>query len=152
MGWSEFQMLHDFEQNGYVNSSENGNYPWYADLMRDTLKNGKRGFRPFSYYVQHTSIPADMFNGFYVDYDGVQRYYINGIPLPKGVDLVLPSGLVSVEDAAFLHIGKQVVFLPRSIKYIAEDAFGPEVTVMGYAGSAAETWANEHGNAFIRIN
>ena len=79
-GWSDFQPLHDYEQVGYVNTNENGNYPWYHDLTRNTIKTGKEGFLKYSFYVSHKSIPVDMVNGDHVDYDGVTRYYADGIP------------------------------------------------------------------------
>ena len=53
-GWSGFENLHSFQENGYPkNSDKDGDYPWYRDLARDQLKNGKRGFKEESFYIRH---------------------------------------------------------------------------------------------------
>lgn len=51
-GWSDFQLVHDNDANGY-HSSDIGFLDWYGDLMTDTLSNGKRGFKKVSFYVPH---------------------------------------------------------------------------------------------------
>lgn len=69
------------------------------------------------------------------------------------ITLRLPNGLTSIESEAFA--GAHVVFLviPKTVTYIADDAF-PLTTeyVLGYAGSAAKAWADDHGIAFIEID
>ena len=48
-GWSGFQEVHGAGPNGYTDRY--AFMDWYADLMRDTLKNGKSGFHAASFYV-----------------------------------------------------------------------------------------------------
>ena len=50
-GWAGFQSLHDAEANGYKDKVDW--LDWYSDLMSDSLKNGKAGFREISFYVRH---------------------------------------------------------------------------------------------------
>ena len=50
-GWSDFEPLHNVEENGY--KFEHSNLLWYKDLTRDQIKNGHRGFRRDSFYVRH---------------------------------------------------------------------------------------------------
>lgn len=51
-GCHDFQPLHSADENGY--SSEKYDYlDWYADLMTDSLKNGKKGFSPEAFIVTH---------------------------------------------------------------------------------------------------
>ena len=51
-GWNGFQGLHDGEENGYEDH-DTGWLEWQRDLMQDTIKTGKAGFRPESFYVRH---------------------------------------------------------------------------------------------------
>ncbi len=148
-GWKDFQLLHDFNKNGYAESG-NGNFPWYQVLIRNTLKNGRAGFLKYSFYVPHTSIPAEMSNGLYTDYDNVTRYYVNGLPVQQKVDLVLPASLKRVEAEAFRYL-EVTVYVPASVVYIGENAFGPNTTLIVHKGSAAETWAKQNGAAFVEV-
>ncbi|MBR6186690.1 MAG: hypothetical protein IKQ41_10570 [Clostridia bacterium] len=54
-GWTGFQELHSWPDNGYVSNDTYG-FDWYFDLMRDTIKNGRFGFHPASYYVTHYGV------------------------------------------------------------------------------------------------
>ncbi len=148
-GWSGFEALHDFDKSGYDNTYENGNYPWYRDLMRNTIKNGNQGFYKQSFYVSHYGVSAKMAKGFHTDYDGVMRYYINGIPYV--IDVIIPANTKKIGSGAFAGISGKSVYIPASVKSIADDAFGKGITVYGYTGSAAETWAKAKGYTFIQL-
>lgn len=63
----------------------------------------------------------------------------------------VPEGYLTVESRAFADIsGELTITLPDSLISIAPDAFdGSTVTLQGYAGSAAEAYAREHGLRFL---
>ena len=148
-GWNQFQLLHDYAQNGYENTYENGNFPWYHDLMRNELKNGEKGFLRYSFYIRHASVPDGMSYGIHTDYDHVTRCYIDG--LPHAVDLVIPASVEAIEAEAFAGIRGKRIYIPDTVRYIDPTAFSPGITVYGYPGSAAETWSKNNGHAFIRV-
>ena len=79
-GWDGFEGVHSHVINGYDVSTGVGHMEYYHDLARDTIRNGRPGFRPSSFYVSHRQIPADKKNGIQADYDGMFRMYKNGLP------------------------------------------------------------------------
>ena len=144
-GWTDFQELHSGDINGYGN----GTYYWYNLLMSNTLDNGNYGFLGQSYYVPHKNIPAALKNGRHKDYDGVERYYING--LPHIIDLYIPEMTTAIDAEAFLHIKAKSVLIPNTVKSIGENAFNTGTIIYGEKGSYGQTWANENGFAFVSI-
>ena len=148
-GWGLFEALHDYEQSSYENTTKNGNYPWYHDLMRNQLKSGKHGFLKYSYYVYHHGIPAGMTYGLHVDYDGVARVYING--MPHSVDIVIPNAAQRIEAEAFKGIPGKNVYIPPTVQYIDGQAFGSGITVYGYWGTVAQQWSQAKGYTFVPI-
>ncbi len=66
----------------------------------------------------------------------------------------LPNGLREIEDEAFSLNGNiDSVFIPESVNAISATAFDGNVTrVFGFPGSAAETFANETGRAFVPVS
>lgn len=144
-GFADFQPLHNGDENGY----ETGTYSWYRVLMSNTLANGKYGFLKMSYYVKHYPVDAAKANGLQTDYDGVQRYYINGIP--RSIDLMLPAATKVVSPQAFINTKAKSVFIPRSVLYIGDNAFPKGMTIYGYPYSAAEKWAKENNCTFISV-
>ncbi len=147
-GYFEYEELHSGDINGYGN----GHYGWYRPLMTDTLNNGKRGFLKQSYYVSHKSISKEMSNGLHEDYDGVWRYYIDGLPVFADADLFLPYTLETIESEAFRGLPVQSILIPPTVQSIAWDAFSPGITIYGKSGSYAETWAGQNGYPFVKIN
>ena len=117
--------------------------------MTNTLNNGHYGFLRQSYYVRHYPVERSMRSGLHTDYDGVGRYYING--LPHIIDLFLPASATSVEAEAFLDAGAGSVLIPESVVFIGDGAFDPGTVIYGKKGSYAETWAGQNGFRFIRI-
>ncbi len=67
-------------------------------------------------------------------------------------DLVLPSGLASIESEAFADDTFESVYIPGAVASIAEDAFGDrtDLTVYGEPGKYAQSYADEAGFTFIR--
>ena len=145
VGWNGYEALHSGDENGYGN----GTYDWYRVLMTNTLNNGHYGFLRQSYYVRHYPVERSMQSGLHTDYDGVQRYYISG--LPHIIDLFLPASATSVEAEAFLDTGTGSVLIPESVVFIGDGAFDPGTVIYGKKGSYAETWAGRNGFRFIRI-
>ena len=146
IGWNKFQALHSGDENGYGN----GTYRWYHLLMTDTMDNGNKGFLKQSYYVRHYPVSGNMRNGLHKDYDGVYRYYING--LPHIIDLFLPASTKTINAEAFQYISAKSVLIPETVKDIGANAFNPGTVIYGKGGSYAENWANQNGYTFIRIN
>ena len=146
VGWDDFQDLHSGDDNGYGN----GTYYWYHLLMTNTMDNGNLGFLRQSYYVKHRSISNSMRNGLQLDYDGIYRYYING--LPHIIDLYLPEMLTTIESEAFLGTKVKSIFIPSNVNEIGENAFNLGTLFYVKKGSYAETWASENGYTFVQIS
>ncbi|MBR6315249.1 MAG: leucine-rich repeat domain-containing protein [Clostridia bacterium] len=67
-------------------------------------------------------------------------------------EITLPDGLTEIGGGAFelcTNIAK--VTIPSSVTEIGGQAFAPVTVIYGYAGSAAEAFAAENGNAFVAI-
>ncbi len=146
-GWSSFEELHGGDNNPEY---EIGSYEWYHDLMRNTLKNGHYGFLKQSYYVSHLGIADSMSSGTHTDYDGVTRYYVNGLP-KYAFDFVLPAFVDTVEEEAFWNIPARKILVPASAVSIGWHAFPAGATLYGEAGSCAEDWASSNGYAFVPL-
>ena len=145
IGWSGFESLHNKEIDGYPDND----YEWFQDIMRDTIKGGKRGFLKQSYYVSHRKIASGMSSGVHEDYDGAVRYYLNGVPHP--IDMILPSSITDIEDEAFWNVQAKYFLLPDSVQSIGWHAFSPGTTLYGKKGCCAETWAQENNCVFFRM-
>ncbi len=97
-------------------------------------------------------------DGNYYEYDG-RRYdarlklFTVNANVPFEADLILPANLTKIESEAFADGSFSSVYIPRSTKSIASDAFGTrtELTVYGDRGSYAETYAQAHGFTFIPV-
>ena len=65
----------------------------------------------------------------------------------------VPDGVVSIESEAFSSLDADSVFIPKTVKYLSDDAFPDKVTsVYGYMGSAAEHYAESNGIAFFPVD
>ena len=144
-GWSHYESLHNKDIDGYLDND----YEWFHDIMRDTIRDGKRGFLKQSYYVSHRKIASGMSSGFHEDYDGALRYYLDGVPHP--IDMILPSSITDIEDEAFWNISAKYILLPDTVQSIGWRAFSPRTTLYGKTGSYAETWAEENDCVFFPI-
>ena len=58
-----------------------------------------------------------------------------------GSENTLPDDIERIESQAFTGAGLERVLLPRSLKYIADDAFDANVRFIVYADSYAASWA-----------
>ncbi len=81
--------------------------------------------------------------------DGINVHFADDEP-----DLILPASLTAIESEAFAGIAAESVFIPYTVTSIAEDAFeGSAIHIIhGFPGTAAETFANEHGFTFVGID
>lgn len=74
---------------------------------------------------------------------------------PVRVNFILPASLTSIEDEAFSGIAATAVVIPGSVTSITGNPFAgiDTLTIYGYPGSAAETFANRiPGYTFIPID
>ena len=74
---------------------------------------------------------------------------------PVRVNFILPASLTSIEDEAFSGISATAVVIPGSVTSITGNPFAgiDTLTIYGYPGSAAETFANRiPGYTFIPID
>ncbi len=74
---------------------------------------------------------------------------------PVQVPFILPASLTSIEDEAFSGIAATAVVIPGSVTSITGNPFAgiDTLTIYGYPGSAAETFANRiPGYTFIPID
>lgn len=69
-------------------------------------------------------------------------------------EFFLPASLTSIGSRAFTGIAAEAVAIPRSVTSIAADAFDASSisAIYGFAGSAAEAFANAHEIVFIMID
>ena len=69
-------------------------------------------------------------------------------------EMSLPSGLTTIESEAFAGGSFNSVYIPKSVTSIAPDAFGDRtgLKVYGEYGTAAETFAQDHGFPFAPPN
>ena len=69
-------------------------------------------------------------------------------------EMSLPSGLTTIESEAFAGGSFNSVYIPNSVTSIAFDAFGDrtDLKVYGEYGTAAETFAHDHGFPFAPPN
>ena len=73
--------------------------------------------------------------------------------------ITLHEGLTSVDSMAFAGCPAKEIFLPRSLTSIGNNAFGyvgwsgkvEGFTIRGYAGTAAQAYAEEHGFTFVTV-
>lgn len=67
-------------------------------------------------------------------------------------ELVLPEGIQRIESRAFASTGAQYVNLPKSLTYIAPDAFDgcPDLVAQVSAGSYAANWCQANGVTVTR--
>ena len=75
------------------------------------------------------------------------------VPLNPEPDLVLPADLETIEEEAFIGVAAETVLIPDTVTTIIGDPFaGSKVTlIFGYAGSAAQTFAEEYGYGFVAV-
>lgn len=71
----------------------------------------------------------------------------------------LPEGLKGIGDEAFFATGLRQLYIPASVTKIGLEAVGydekglvPDFVIYGYAGSAAQTYANNEGIHFVEWN
>jgi hypothetical protein len=109
---------------------------------------------------------GSIFEGWYADADCTEEY-IFGTAVSEGFTvyakwatpappsfLKLPAALSAVESEAFSGVAAQAVIVPRSVTYIAYDAFylsGVQY-IYGFPGTRAETFAAAYGFTFVPIN
>lgn len=87
-----------------------------------------------------------------MDLDGVTSIGERAFEYCAGlIDVTIPESVTSIEDCAFFGCtNMKSITIPASVTYMGSDVFlasGVE-TIRGYAGSAAETFANEKGYTF----
>ena len=118
-GWDGFEILHSADVNGY--SGETTAFlDWYSDLMTDSIKTGKPGFRDYSFYVTHDA-----------DVTPVKR---------------IQWGTERIDEP----LGKVFsIYIPPTVTYIAPDAIAPGTIIFGEENSAADAYAQEHGFMFF---
>ncbi|MDO4322262.1 MAG: leucine-rich repeat protein [Lachnospiraceae bacterium] len=86
--------------------------------------------------------------------------------------VILPEGLISIGDAAFLRTGLKSLYIPASVVQIEPVAVGytsgsqrpagtysvggcqvdPEFVIYGYEGTTAQAYANSNGIQFVAMN
>jgi hypothetical protein len=66
--------------------------------------------------------------------------------------IAIPEGVTSIEPWTFEKCNLQKITIPSSVEFISDSAFGhapsKEMTIYGYTGSYAQTYAKEHGVPF----
>ncbi len=70
-------------------------------------------------------------------------------------DVVIAEGVNAIKSSAFSGCEEILcVTIPKSVTFIEDGTFGDSnnITVYGYEGSYAETWANERGIPFVVIS
>ena len=73
--------------------------------------------------------------------------------------ITLHEGLTTVDSMAFTGCAATEIFLPRSLTSIGDSAFGfvgwsgkvEGFTIRGYAGTAAQTYAENNGFPFVAV-
>ena len=85
----------------------------------------------------------------------IGRYAFLGCAL---TDIKIPKNVKDIDFGAFFNTRFDSVVIPKNVKTIGEQSFGfrrgkkiPGFTIYGYAGSAAEKYANDNGFIFIAI-
>lgn len=86
---------------------------------------------------------------------GMQAFYL----CSKLTEIILHEGVTTIDMMAFTGAGATEVTIPRSVTTIGNNAFGyanwsdqvEGFTIYGYAGTAAETYANENGFPFVAV-
>lgn len=71
------------------------------------------------------------------------------------LNINIPNGIVSIGSSAFSYCGMNSITIPRSVTQIDTSAFyhlGSDFLICGYAGSYAETYANENNIPFEVID
>ena len=111
-------------------------------------------------------LAGSIFEGWYADAECTEEYIFGTAvtegftiyagwttPAPTGF-LKLPAALRSVESEAFAGIPAEAVIVLRTVTGIAHDAFYASGVryIYGFPGSAAETYAESYGFAFIPID
>ncbi|MBR6028704.1 MAG: leucine-rich repeat domain-containing protein [Clostridia bacterium] len=69
-------------------------------------------------------------------------------------EVVLPPRLTRIEEGTFTGCTSLTkITIPAGVTYIHDDAFQNcgKLTIYGYAGSAAETFAREHEIPFVAL-
>ena len=94
-------------------------------------------------------------------------YYLHGVKIPDSVknigghafenctgltSVTIPNGVTAIGDEAFYNCTcLESVTIPRSVTKIGEGAFDncSDLTIYGYVGTAAESYANDNGINFV---
>ncbi len=65
-------------------------------------------------------------------------------------EIVIPDNVTAISDKAFINdIELKCVYMPKNITSIASNAFSYPVTIYGYYGTYAETYAKDNGHIFV---
>lgn len=80
----------------------------------------------------------------------IGRRIVSGTTL---ISIVIPEGAenVNISDSAFKDSNIEVIIIKSKTAVIDNGAFYDDVTVYGYAGSTAEDFTNNNGNAFVEL-
>ena len=65
-----------------------------------------------------------------------------------GGTLVLPRGLTTIEEEAFLYVAASEFDIPDGVSFIGQNAFPNNATLIVGSDSYAKTWAEENGYAY----
>lgn len=69
--------------------------------------------------------------------------------------VIIPESVKKIDNAVFLDCENlETVFIPKSVTEIGKNAFSgcPKLTIEGYAGSAAQLYAQEYGLHFTAVD
>ena len=129
------------------------------NLTRITFS-GNSNLKEISYYaVFPKSITeiriTDLAAWCYANRSGRERYsqdvalVLNGAQVK---DLVIPDGVSSISRYLFYDVGGLTsVTVPESVTSIESYAFPKDITIKGYAGSAAEQYAKQNAHTFVSL-
>ncbi|MBR4501906.1 MAG: hypothetical protein IKP22_08455 [Clostridia bacterium] len=75
------------------------------------------------------------------------------LQLPEKV-LIFPASLTAIKEDAFSGTDAEATVIPKTVAVISGDPFGGNSMryIYGYPGTAAETFAINHGYTFVAID